>query len=134
MKRFTDKYTIAENGCWLWINCGNKNVYGTFKINGKTVNSHRFSYMINKGIIPNGMYVCHTCDDRRCVNPDHLFIGTPKENHDDGVAKGRISRVKNHQPRTHPSTGAYNRGCRCLDCKSLHNLAMRKHRLKLKEK
>lgn len=87
--RFESKvYPEPNTGCWLWagpLNFG----YGQFGIKGVTKRAHRVSYQIYKGEIPKGLFVCHTCDERGCVNPDHLWLGTNKENLHDMMKKGR---------------------------------------------
>jgi len=94
MKRFFDKIDKTET-CWLWTaGSRGKPGYGSFKLNGKVIDAHRVSYIIHKGDIPIGMYVCHTCDNRICCNPAHLFLGTTKDNVQDMIKKGRKKTVK----------------------------------------
>ena len=94
IERFHKKYIKQEDGCWIWTGGTRPNHRGIFygrhwNEYGKAEGSHRFSYRIYKGKIPKGMYVCHTCDTPLCVNPEHLFIGTHKDNMEDMVKKHR---------------------------------------------
>lgn len=75
--------------CWLWTGALDKHGYGESKLMGRMA-PHRISYTLFKGEIPKGMCVCHTCDIRHCVNPDHLWVGTNNENMKDMSLKGRI--------------------------------------------
>ncbi len=75
-------------GCWEWTASKRKG-YGFFQINHKVVTAHRYSWELHNGPIPNGLHVCHHCDNPACVRPDHLFVGTDKDNAIDKTAKGR---------------------------------------------
>lgn len=76
-------------GCWLW--CGQilDEGYGRVEIHGKNFQAHRISFFLTNGFDPGEQLVLHECDIRRCVKPDHLFLGTKKDNTQDAVAKGR---------------------------------------------
>jgi hypothetical protein len=88
-RRFFDKVKKTDN-CWIWTASVNKQGYGALSIGKKQIRAHRVSYMLFKGQIPDGMHVCHSCDNPSCVNPDHLWIGTPKDNAKDCLMKNRF--------------------------------------------
>lgn len=93
--RFTESFQVSVNGCWLWTRSKRGDVgflYGRIYANGKQHSAHRFSYELNSGPIPEGMLVCHSCDTPLCVNPAHLFLGTPKTNMSDRDRKMRMAR------------------------------------------
>lgn len=87
--RFFTKYKIdTDTGCWNWTGYLYHG-YGILSVARKPTKAHRVSYEIHHGAIPSGMIICHRCDNRSCVNPDHLFVGTYKDNNQDIVDKGR---------------------------------------------
>lgn len=83
---------IVKGDCWLWTGSTNNKGYGEIHLDGKTHLAHRVMYASSHGIklVP-GMELCvlHRCDNRRCIRPNHLFLGTPQENTDDMMKKGR---------------------------------------------
>jgi len=92
-RRLMDNVVKKEDGCWEWHGSLHKSrtfVYGKMTVNGITDMAHRWSYRIFVGEIPEKLLVCHKCDYPLCVNPEHLFVGTNRQNIDDAIAKGRM--------------------------------------------
>ena len=91
-QRFEARYSPeALSGCWLWNGAYTGNGYPAFAPTKHGYDgAHRWSYRLHKGEIPEGLVVCHTCDNPACVNPEHLFLGTHKDNQQDCSRKGRL--------------------------------------------
>jgi hypothetical protein len=91
MKRFWDKIAITnDEECWLWLAGKDKDGYGLFKLEGKTVRATRFCYEITTGKKLKN-YALHTCDNPSCVNPKHIYDGTAKDNMKDCKSRGRYN-------------------------------------------
>lgn len=77
-------------GCWLWTGSHNQGGYGLFSWSGRMIGAHRFSMFLDRGTVyPSEIFACHDCDNPPCVNPDHLWPGTAKDNATDMIEKGR---------------------------------------------
>lgn len=140
-ERFDAKWVPEPNtGCWLWT-AADTGRYGYFRLDGKvgqrrSIGANRAAWLLYRGPIPEGMMVCHTCDTPICVNPDHLFLGTPLDNMLDKVAKGRQvsgQSRKTRCPRGHPydatNTRHYNyKGQHYRYCRICCNESSRKHK------
>lgn len=86
------RYVTKTDTCWLWTGATRPNGYGVLSIQNRAVRVHRISYEMHFGPIPAGLLVCHRCDVRNCIRPDHLFLGTYRENNHDMMAKDRFAR------------------------------------------
>ena len=113
-KNLIERVIIDDAGCWLWQGAikntsGRSLAYGWITYCNKQMNAHRAAWLVNFGDIPDGMFVCHKCDVPRCVNPQHLFLGSPSENMRDmwkkkrhcsptqGIVGSRSSKLKLHE-------------------------------------
>lgn len=90
----------AQTGCVEWTRYVAETGYGTVKHRGKQYSAHRFAWMNKHGPVPNGMVICHKCDNRRCINVDHLFLGTTLDNVQDKISKGRLRVAKGEESGT----------------------------------
>jgi len=94
LKRFFDRHVIKQEGCWDWkgrlLNSG----YAVMQKGHHQTGAHRISYLLHKGEIPTNLLVLHTCDNRKCTNPKHLYIGNSVDNAIDRETRGRSNRGK----------------------------------------
>jgi hypothetical protein len=105
LKQRLDHRSIRDpkTGCLLWAGSRTTNGYGSVRYRGELLQAHRASWLVHRGPIRNGLLVCHHCDVRTCINPDHLSLGTQKENMADKVAKQGHERRIEEGPERRPS-------------------------------
>jgi len=95
--RLLKNYKVNEKtGCWEWSLSTYDNGYGQIKAFGKEVLVHRFSYELHKGPIPDGLEILHSCDNKICINPDHLSVGTHQKNMEEAKERKRMRSGKDH--------------------------------------
>lgn len=91
LKFYYEKRVIRKDGCWDFNGCRGRGGYALMSIAGKSKSASRVSWMIHNGPIPESLFVLHKCDNPPCTNPEHLFLGTTKQNAQDRSIKGRNS-------------------------------------------
>lgn len=105
-ERLLANSVAVDSGCREWLRSLNAAGYGTFKWKGDCVLAHRHSYQAFVGEIPDGLHVLHHCDNRKCINPPHLFLGTNEDNVADRVSKGRSGALRGENHRSAKLTEA----------------------------
>jgi hypothetical protein len=89
-ERLAFKSIRSESGCLEWTGTLSHRGYGQTKVNYKYYSVHKLSWELANGPVPSGMYVCHKCDNPKCFEVSHLFLGTPQDNVHDSISKGRF--------------------------------------------
>src|SRR4030095_412003 len=87
-EQFNQKWKQGDNSCWLWIGAEREGGYGQLIFEGKRQQAHRVAWQLYRGAIPEGLCVLHDCDTPNCVNPNHLHLGTVKDNAIEAVERG----------------------------------------------
>ncbi len=106
-RRLVAMTVVAPSGCWEWQGFLSPKGYGSTGYRCKSMNAHRVAWLAFRGPIPEGMMVCHQCDNRKCINPHHLWLGSMRANAWDARLKGRHHEAsKTHCVRGHRLEGA----------------------------
>lgn len=92
-KRLSSKAVDKDNGCVDFMGSTDRCGYGRYSLGKQRLGAHKVSFAIHNGPVPEGMVVMHTCDNPRCINPEHLVLGTQGDNIDDCISKGRYHHV-----------------------------------------
>jgi hypothetical protein len=107
------RHLVLSGECLEWTLARKENGYGSFRISRSLgcMHAHKAAWIIANGAVPHGLYVCHTCDNRVCCNPAHLWLGTAKQNQQDMAAKGRVHSFAKANPAVQrDSAGRFVRG------------------------
>lgn len=134
IERFWSKVEKGPD-CWDWQASLMQRGYGQFTVRGVPFRAHRFSWTISNGHPPDGMMVCHSCDNRRCVRPSHLFLGSALDNHDDMAGKGRrvsAMALRTHCPQGHKLPDKKNNYGR-RPCHLCHAVQNKRYRTRVRE-
>lgn len=121
--------TVRDGGCLIWQGAKNSKGYGYFSLSGRPVKAHRASYSINVGRIPDGMMVCHRCDNPSCVEPAHLFLGDAVANMRDAASKGRLKAItskQNHFRAGHSPRGQDGSGAKLTEAQAIEIIGKRR--------
>ena len=107
--KLISKCIVMSNGCWEWLGYRNKCGYGRLTFRGKKTLAPRMAWMVFVAEIPDGMKVLHRCDNPPCINPEHLFLGSDRDNVADCIKKGRFRGIENSPLKLGNTIGRYGR-------------------------
>jgi len=111
IQRFLSKVLMQDDGCHEWQSTLHRDGYGKFWLDGQQVQAHRMAYLIHHGDIPVGAWVLHHCDNRKCVNPEHLYLGNAKQNSQDRTQRLRYQCYKLSTEAVSQIRNSYSTGC-----------------------